>query len=153
MTANATATASTAEDLLAEDDRERDREGEHPQGDVHGDDEGDEETGHEVSFAHFLAADLAAGELDAQAYDVGDEVEREHPKETVPPVPEDVEAGVTHREAVLVADVPHAEEGGRDGGDHHEDEDAFEIDGVTYVGTLAGDGPGHVQEGLESIDR
>ena len=53
---------------------------------------------------------------------------------------------------MLVTDVPHAEQRCGNGGDHHEDKDALEIDGVTYVGTLPGDGPGHVEEGLKSIN-
>ena len=70
-----------------------------------------------------------------------------------PPVAEDVEGGVADGETVLIADVPHAEQGSGDGGDHHQDEEALEIDGVTDVGTLLGDGPGHVQESLKSVDR
>ena len=63
--------SGAAENLLAYDDGECNRDCEHPQGDVYGHDEGDEEAADEVALGHFLAPDLAGGELYGQTYDVG----------------------------------------------------------------------------------
>ena len=59
---------------------------------------------------------------------------------------------LAHCEAVLVSDVPHAEEGCGGGGEHHEDEETLEVYGVADMGTLEGYRAGDVEECLKSVD-
>ena len=143
--------AGAAEHFLDEDHGEGHGEGEHPQGNVHRDDERDEEAGDEVTLVHFLAADLGGAELDGEADDVRDHEQREHPQESVPEhVPEVPVEAVG--EGGLQAHVVHAEQGGRDEGDHDHDHDALEVDAVADVGTFRGHGSRNAEEGVESID-
>ena len=107
---------------------------------------------HEVALAHFLAAYLAGSEFDTETYDVGDEVEGKDLEEAEPEVLEDVHSGLAHCKAVLVTDVPHAEEGCGSGGYHHQDKETLEVYGIAHVCALEGHGAGHVKECLKSVD-
>ena len=51
-----------------------------------------------------------------------------------------------------IADVPHAEQGGGYEGDHDEDHDSLQVDGVADMRTLEGDGARNTEEGVEGID-
>ena len=143
--------AGTAEDFLAEDDGEGNGDCEHPERNVDGDDQRDEETGDEVSFVHFLTADLGGGELDGQTYDVGYDEQRKDLEETEPEVGPETRVG-SCGEGMLIAGVPHTEQGCGNGGDHCDDHYALEVDGIPDVGSLAGYGARYVEKCLESVD-
>ena len=52
----------------------------------------------------------------------------------------------------VAADVPHSEQGCGNQGDHHEDHNSLQVNGITHVGTLGGHRGGNAQEGVECID-
>ena len=60
-------------------------------------------------------------------------VEGKHLEEAVPEVSEDVDSCVTDREAVLVAHVPHSEQGCGSGGDQDNDEYSLEVNRIAHM--------------------
>ena len=56
-----------------------------------------------------------------------------------------------HCEIVLVTNVPHAEQGSGNEGDHHDDHDPLDVEGVPDVRTPGGDGCGDTEEGVKGI--
>ena len=53
---------------------------------------------------------------------------------------------------MLVADVPHAEEHGRDEGDNNHDHGAFQINGVAHMAAVFCDAVGREGKSLESLE-
>ena len=103
-----------------------------------------------LHLAAFLALDLGAGELDAESYDIGNKVKRNHFQETPEElVPESRE--VTCCEIVLIADIPHAEQGGRDKGEDDDDHHALDVNRIPDVGSLGRYGRRNAEECVEGI--
>src|SRR5699024_6249410 len=80
---------------------------------------------------------------------------REHAYETVPPAPEPhrLRRGVGNGGEVLVPDVVHAEQQGRQQGDDYDTHRPFQIVRVTDVTSPPGHRIGDEQEGFERIER
>ena len=72
-------------------------------------------------------------------------------QESEPPVAEQVDARVAGGEPVLVAHVPHPEQGRRDDGDQGQYDDAFEVHRIADVRAFARHGAGNGEEGIESV--
>lgn len=110
-----------------------------------GHDQGNDHTCYQISLIDLMSADLCGGELYAQTYDVGYQVERKYLEDAEPDLlPEaHIDSGC---DAVLVSDIVDTEEEGGDQGDHHDDHDSLEVVAVPYVRAALGDGIGHSEE-------
>ncbi|MCY1506445.1 hypothetical protein D9M68_406960 [compost metagenome] len=165
--------ASAAEDFLAQHHAEADAQRHLPERDARRQGQGEEHGGDEEAFVHFMAANGGEQHFPETADDKSHRIDGQEPGralDEVVPQAVRIEAGqradqgeapallgrqqfgaLREYQVGLVADVPHAEEHGREGaepdGDHH----ALEVDAIAHVGRGVGHVGGAVEEGIHRL--
>ena len=90
-------------------------------------------------------------ELDAETHYIRYNIKRQNSEEAIPEILEK-SPFLSCCETMLVADVPHSEEGCRNKRQHNDNHDSLQIDSISDMSSTSGNSTRHTEEGVECVN-